>query len=317
MYTCRPFGEALVDALSCFLRDVVRLVCGYAVYNVIKAGARAKSLYYFGGFDELQSRGQFAGQGYGLAVSPYDGTIWASDGERVQICSGEQHAYDEKGYVKNPQAIRMLDQPKFHMGGSLRPVSIAFDNNGEVFIAMREHNAVCVYDTAGHFRRWIDIQVQREKSWDSAETSQFSLPLNKPRGVAVNGEGLVAVADTLNGRVVIFTREGKFVKAFDRERVRCGPGPGRTCFSNPRSLAVTPTNELLVLDSRQLFIQVCVCLLFVCLHLILLCSCLCRHLISAEISFVRSICQLQSRVTARVTSQNRCVLRVTLWETSI
>ncbi len=76
-------------------------------------------------------------------------------------------------------------------------------------------------------------------------TEQFS----EPRGVAVDGEGNVYVADTGNRRIVKLDPTGEFVTAWGSQ----GDGSGQ--FQEPFDLVVAPDNTVVVLDATQQALQ--------------------------------------------------------------
>ncbi len=83
---------------------------------------------------------------------------------------------------------------------------------------------------------------------DSPET------FNRPADVLVAPNGTVFVADghggPSNARIVKFSREGKFIKAWGRK----GSGPGE--FDTPHSLAMDSRGRLFVADLRNFRIQI-------------------------------------------------------------
>ena len=70
--------------------------------------------------------------------------------------------------------------------------------------------------------------------------------LNRPRGVAVTGNGYIIVSEYGCNCVTILDRDGKKVKSF-------GGGSGNVKFSKPRGLAITPDNLfILVADNHKI-----------------------------------------------------------------
>jgi DNA-binding beta-propeller fold protein YncE len=66
---------------------------------------------------------------------------------------------------------------------------------------------------------------------------------SKPSNVAVDGEGLVYVTDTMNNRVEIFDADGNFISMFGK----AGDGPGN--FARPKGIAIDSDGHIWVADA--------------------------------------------------------------------
>src|SRR5262249_47668997 len=72
----------------------------------------------------------------------------------------------------------------------------------------------------------------------------------KPSGLAVDADGNLYVADTLNNRIEIFDGDGKFISTFGK----AGDGPGY--FSRPKGVAIDGDGHVWVADGMQDRVQV-------------------------------------------------------------
>ena len=74
--------------------------------------------------------------------------------------------------------------------------------------------------------------------------------LNSPRGVAVDGEGNILVADCKNHRIQKFTEHGKFLQAVGSK------GSGRLHFVFPKDIAVNPITKMVYVVDAKHHVQV-------------------------------------------------------------
>jgi sugar lactone lactonase YvrE len=72
----------------------------------------------------------------------------------------------------------------------------------------------------------------------------------KPTGLAVDQDGNLYVADTLNNRIEVFDADGKFINTFGK----AGDGPGY--FARPKGVAVDSDDHIWVADGMQDRVQV-------------------------------------------------------------
>jgi uncharacterized protein (TIGR03663 family) len=109
---------------------------------------------------------------------------------------------------------------------------VAVNAAGEIYVADTWNGRIQVFDAGGHFlRRW-----GRFGQLTSASPAVDPLLLYGPRGLALDGEGNLLVADTGNKRILRFSPTGEPLQQMG------GPGrtPGR--FSEPVGVAVGATD---------------------------------------------------------------------------
>ena len=85
-----------------------------------------------------------------------------------------------------------------------RPLSAAWAENGDIYVADTGHHRVCVFGGDGHFIR----EFGRPKS---ANSGTGPSDLDQPAGIAIGPQGVVYVADVSGRAVVVFDARGKFV----------------------------------------------------------------------------------------------------------
>lgn len=147
------------------------------------------------------------------------------------------------------RAVHMLILPTrsiFHIGASggdgalTKPVGVAIDGNGRIYVADVTSRVVKVYESNGHYLMTVgDPEL-----------------LVRPTDVAVNDEGTrIYVVDTggigsKKHQVQVFDGEGLFIKTIGTR----GSGEGE--FNLPVQAAVNALGELYVLDAGNFRVQV-------------------------------------------------------------
>jgi DNA-binding beta-propeller fold protein YncE len=130
--------------------------------------------------------------------------------------------------------------------GMYDPGNIAIDNeNRLLYVTDAEQDLVLVYDSDPPYKLLRKIGKEGTK-----HTSTMQGELAKPTGIAVDQDGNVFVADTLNDRIQVFDADGNFVRAFGK----AGDGPGY--FARPKGLAIDGDGHLWVADAVQDRLQV-------------------------------------------------------------
>lgn len=194
-----------------------------------------------------------------------------------------------KTYVTDSQnkSVVVFDAPRrrvFQFGKRpphtlQKPISIAVDNNGLVYVLDKAIKKVMVFDDMGLYLRELgdsaslvnpaSVAVNRDGTriyvadrgsidgddhrvyvYDEKGAKVFELgprgaddgQLNIPLDIAVDGDGQIYVVDSGNFRIQVFTPDGKFKFAFGKVGNTIGQ------FSRPRSVAVSPDGNILVSD---------------------------------------------------------------------
>jgi hypothetical protein len=124
--------------------------------------------------------------------------------------------------------------------GLNRPADIAFDKQGNVYIAdgLGTNSRISKQDKDGHF----------VKSWGQTGTEQGQF--NKPHGIAMDNAGLLYVADSGNKRIQVFDTDGNFKREF------AGVGiPAAMCITpgQHQYIYVSNSNDPETLDNGEIY----------------------------------------------------------------
>ncbi len=129
--------------------------------------------------------------------------------------------------------------------GLVSPSGLAIDReNRQLYVSDVELDQVLVFDA--------DTLKLKRKIGTTGHNHELTTPgdFAKPTGVAVDQEGNLYVADTLNNRVEIFDADGKFISTFGK----AGDGPGY--FARPKGVAIDGDGHIWVVDGVQDRVQV-------------------------------------------------------------
>jgi DNA-binding beta-propeller fold protein YncE len=159
-----------------------------------------------------------------VAIDPGNDDVYVSDRLHQQI-----YVYDAKGAYK-----REFAPPRKALGGGWQPLGLAFDGQRHLYVtdASGPANRVLVFDRSG----------KKLRAFGSRDGLSF------PNGIAVDRNGNVYVADSNNGRVVVFDKTGKLVAGI-------GQGVGSQRFGLPRGLAIDGKSRLFVVDTTDHSVQ--------------------------------------------------------------
>lgn len=158
---------------------------------------------------------------------------------------------DDRLFVSDPGLRHVLIFDKNHKAqdviteGMVDPGGLAIDTrNRFLYVTDIALDQVLVYDA--------DTLKLLRKIGTTGHNHELTTPgdFSKPAGVAVDGEGNVYVADTMNDRIEIFDADGQFISTFGKN----GDGPGY--FSRPKGVAIDSDGNIWVADGMQDRIQV-------------------------------------------------------------
>lgn len=143
----------------------------------------------------------------------------------------------EGKYVLLPADLVL--QPQSNQISLNAPRSLAFANDGTIYVADSRNHRVLHLDAQGNvLQEWGTFA-------DGVNSPVENGTLNEPWGIAVAADGSVYVTDTWNHRIEKFTRDGKFVTAWGI----FGQGETPDAFYGPRGLAVDAEGRVYVTDT--------------------------------------------------------------------
>jgi DNA-binding beta-propeller fold protein YncE len=188
--------------------------------------------------------------------------IFNTETREVELIKNKTHGHfvriiglalddDDRLFVSDPGLNHILVFNAKHEAtdvitdGLVRPGAIAIDTeNRLLYVSDVDQDQVLVYDADSlKLKRRIGTGGQKH-----ALTSPGDFA--RPGGLAVDTDGNLYVADTLNNRIEIFDGDGNFIRAFGK----AGDGPGY--FARPKGVAVDSDGHIWVADGMQDRVQV-------------------------------------------------------------
>jgi sugar lactone lactonase YvrE len=179
------------------------------------------------------------------------------------------------GQFQAPEGITIADDGSIYVADSLNHRIQKFDAQGQYVAA---YGGPAASDAPGQFREPWDVAVAKDGTWYVADTWNHRIESFKPdgtfiktwgsnldsggqavgseggfygpRGIAVDNEGRVIVADTGNKRIQIFQSDGAFLQQFGGS----GLQPGQ--LDEPVGVAVDAQGNIVVADTWNGRIQV-------------------------------------------------------------
>lgn len=188
--------------------------------------------------------------------------IFNTDTRDVDLIKNGVHAHfvriiglamddNDRLFVSDPGLRHVLVFDKNHKAediiteGMSEPSGMAVDTqNRLLYVSDVALDQVLVYDA--------DTLKPLRKIGTTGHNHELTSPgdFAKPSGVAVDKEGNLYVADTLNNRIEIFDADGNFISTFGKN----GDGPGY--FARPKGVALDSDGHIWVADGVQDRIQV-------------------------------------------------------------
>jgi len=188
--------------------------------------------------------------------------IFNTDTREVELIKNGVHAHfvriiglamddSDRLFVSDPGLRHVLVFNKDHKAedvitdGMSEPSGLAVDTqNRLLYVTDVELDQVLVYDA--------DTLKLLRKIGTTGHKHELTTPgdFAKPTGVAVDKDGNVFVADTLNNRIEIFDADGQFISTFGKN----GDGPGY--FARPKGVAIDSDGHVWVADGAQDRVQV-------------------------------------------------------------
>jgi sugar lactone lactonase YvrE len=188
--------------------------------------------------------------------------VFNTQTREVELIKNKTHAHfvriiglamddDDRLFVSDPGLSHILVfNPKHEASdviteGLITPGGMAIDTeNRLLYVSDVEQDQVLVYDADSFkLKRRIGTTGQKHALTTPGDFA-------RPAGLAVDSDGNLYVADTLNDRVEIFDGDGNFIRTFGK----AGDGPGY--FSRPKGVAIDSDNHIWVVDGMQDRVQV-------------------------------------------------------------
>ncbi|MEO8096880.1 MAG: hypothetical protein ABI811_04220 [Acidobacteriota bacterium] len=153
----------------------------------------------------------------GIAVDK-DGNLWVADTNNARVLRFPSPFNQPAGAARRANLVlgqqnftnKITDASTSTMGG---PFGVAIFNNGDVAASDLAHNRILLWRKSGaDFTNGQGARnVLGQQSFSTTAASSSAAGLNGPRGLAVDGNDRLYVADTNNGRLVVYGNTGFIV----------------------------------------------------------------------------------------------------------
>ena len=190
------------------------------------------------------SAGQFKAP-RGLSISP-DGSLFVADSQnnRVVHLDATGKILQEFGKVSPGCPYAKIPPPDVPLGTFCEPWDVAISPDGQwIYVADTWNHRIQMFSAIG-----TPIKTWGTPNYDPVSSGPFGLW--GPRGIAIDSQGHVLVADTGNKRILVYDSNGSFITQIGSE----GTGAGQ--FDEPVGLAFDNQGDLFVADTWNQRIQV-------------------------------------------------------------
>lgn len=188
--------------------------------------------------------------------------IFNTTTREVELIKNKTHAHfnriiglamddDDRLFVSDPGLRHVTVFDKTHKAidvitdGMVEPGALGIDReNRLLYVSDVNLDQVLVYDA--------DSLKLIRKIGTTGHNHELTSPgdFAKPSGLAVDKDGNLYVADTLNNRIEVFDADGQFIRTFGK----AGDGPGY--FARPKGVAIDGDGHIWVADGVQDRVQV-------------------------------------------------------------
>ncbi|MBE0476947.1 MAG: hypothetical protein IBX62_07625 [Coriobacteriia bacterium] len=169
-------------------------------------------------------RGGSGQDGGGIAVTDVavrDGKVYATDTYQVFV------------FTTDGKLVRQFGKPGSGIGDLDHPNGVAVGADGTIFVSDSNHNRVTAFDSEGtplwDFGRPLGMARLTDPATrtDDADEAEEGL-LGLPRGLTVDDEGRLLVADAFDFQLVLIGERGRTIERFGER----GTAPGQLNFLN-------------------------------------------------------------------------------------
>jgi DNA-binding beta-propeller fold protein YncE len=181
----------------------------------------------------------------GITVAP-DGSLYVADSRnnRIEHFDASGNVIQTFGQISPGCPYSGISPTNVPIGTFCEPWAVTVSQDGKwVYVADTWNHRIQKFTTGG-----IPVKTWGTPNYDPVSSS--SNGLWGPRGIAVDSQGHVLVADTGNKRIVVYDADGNFIFQFS------GGGTGAGQFDEPVGLAIDASGNLYVVDTWNQRIQV-------------------------------------------------------------